>query len=317
MCLDDMLNQNYENSVSGGKICRLAIGSHSRDCEVHPAFRCIVIVDAEVAWNKLPSPLLNRFEKMCLSVHDLLSLRFREIEEVLWTLVRDFAQVACLQPVGHILQSAHHSEEVCQVLRSVFVGFNSSSIASVLLQMQRSSNQLATEQIVASVQRKFLSLAVPEAIINYGVKTAGSRHSLSAPEVWGDVAPSQVYFTEQAHSNLQEVIVSLQKNTTAECIRAVVFTFSSGSVDPRAHIATNICRPTVMNVQDIKSEEFCREQVDKYLLVQNPSDALIVQCEMLNLTSVKIVDKVKQICDEARIEAANFIGDRRKDFYFI
>lgn len=33
----------------GRTLCRLAIGAESRQCDVHPAFRCIVVADAEKA----------------------------------------------------------------------------------------------------------------------------------------------------------------------------------------------------------------------------------------------------------------------------
>ncbi|CAK9107728.1 E3 ubiquitin-protein ligase rnf213-beta (Mysterin-B) (Mysterin-beta) (RING finger protein 213-B) (RING finger protein 213-beta) (RING-type E3 ubiquitin transferase rnf213-beta) [Durusdinium trenchii] len=46
--LYDMLNQFYTRAL-GRTLCRLAIGAESRQCDVHPAFRCIVVADAEKA----------------------------------------------------------------------------------------------------------------------------------------------------------------------------------------------------------------------------------------------------------------------------
>lgn len=43
--LYDMLNQQYTKGVGNGLFCRLAVGAHSRTCEVAPEFRCILIVD--------------------------------------------------------------------------------------------------------------------------------------------------------------------------------------------------------------------------------------------------------------------------------
>ncbi|CAK8993270.1 unnamed protein product [Durusdinium trenchii] len=59
--LYDMLNQFYTRAL-GRTLCRLAIGAESRQCDVHPAFRCIVVADAEKA-KSYEAPLLNRFEK--------------------------------------------------------------------------------------------------------------------------------------------------------------------------------------------------------------------------------------------------------------
>ena len=136
--LYDMLNQNYTDGVAGGKFCRLAIGSRSRQCEVHPNFRCVVIVDSNQAWKELPSPLLNRFEKMCVSVRDLLEPEFRQTEDQLWQLCRDFAKVATLKPFESDLGSLNNSA-VCPYLRSVFVGFNEEMLPSMLLRLQRAA----------------------------------------------------------------------------------------------------------------------------------------------------------------------------------
>ena len=52
----------------------LAIGAHSKPCEVNPAFRCIVVL-REQDISSTPSPFLNRFEKYRVS-HDLI---YREV----------------------------------------------------------------------------------------------------------------------------------------------------------------------------------------------------------------------------------------------
>ena len=52
---------------------RIALGTNSRLCPVHVTFRVIVVVDREQAYNILPPPLLNRFEKQVLLRQDILT----------------------------------------------------------------------------------------------------------------------------------------------------------------------------------------------------------------------------------------------------
>ncbi|CAE8735076.1 unnamed protein product [Polarella glacialis] len=72
--LYDMLNQFYTRAL-GRNLCRLAIGAESRQCEVHAAFRCIVVAD-EACEFECPAPLLNRFEKQRLRYSSFLSERY-------------------------------------------------------------------------------------------------------------------------------------------------------------------------------------------------------------------------------------------------
>jgi hypothetical protein len=58
----DLLNQHY--STYGGQLyVRLAFGTHSRLCPIHPTFRVVCVVEKTDAYEKLAPPLLNRFEK--------------------------------------------------------------------------------------------------------------------------------------------------------------------------------------------------------------------------------------------------------------
>ena len=66
--LYDVLNQRYvvKTDPATGRtqrLLRLAIGSRSQLCQVHPAFKLVVIVEAERAWAQLDLAMLNRFEK--------------------------------------------------------------------------------------------------------------------------------------------------------------------------------------------------------------------------------------------------------------
>ena len=120
--------------------CRLAIGARSRQCEVNPAFRCIVVVDSERAYTQLPSPLLNRFEKQCLSRSDVLEDEFKKAEPDVWEWCRTIAKmmVGDVSPAGIDLNSSDR-QGLVRVMASIFIGFNSESVASILLSLQEGS----------------------------------------------------------------------------------------------------------------------------------------------------------------------------------
>lgn len=56
-----MLNQNYQNT-DGKLYCKIAIGSDSKLKQVHPDFKCVMLIEKDNL-KKLDLPLLNRFEK--------------------------------------------------------------------------------------------------------------------------------------------------------------------------------------------------------------------------------------------------------------
>ena len=143
--LYDMLNQSYTRGVAGGMFCRLAIGARSRQCEVHPEFRCIVVVDSERAYGKLPSPLLNRFEKQCLSRSDVLEGEFKEAEAELWDWCEKVAKIMVPDDGVDLAKRSG----IVSVLAGVFVGFNGESLASILLTLQEGTEPGRAEQIAA------------------------------------------------------------------------------------------------------------------------------------------------------------------------
>eukprot|EP01083_Nonionella_stella_P155900 504280_1 len=97
--LYDMLNQRYSFVKHSGKMyCRIALGSNSQTCFVHPDFKCIVISaqkDAHQNVDKInpiynlshkddtgtPIAFLNRFEKQLISYRSSLSQSHAQIQE--------------------------------------------------------------------------------------------------------------------------------------------------------------------------------------------------------------------------------------------
>ena len=67
----DLFNQRFHiiNDPKTNKChcyASVAIGAHSKPCEVHPNFKCIVVIRKQDL-GQTPKPFLNRFEKYLLS----------------------------------------------------------------------------------------------------------------------------------------------------------------------------------------------------------------------------------------------------------
>ena len=58
------------------KLLRLAVGSRSSLCPVHPGFKLVMITEQEVAYHSLDLPLLNRFEKQVYFLFDWIPFSF-------------------------------------------------------------------------------------------------------------------------------------------------------------------------------------------------------------------------------------------------
>jgi len=88
--LYDLLNQHY-TTWGGMKYVRLAFGSNTRQCPIHPNFRVICVVEKQEAYTKLAPPLLNRFEKQVFERRDVLRDEHRPILERLEAFAEAFA----------------------------------------------------------------------------------------------------------------------------------------------------------------------------------------------------------------------------------
>lgn len=312
--LYDMLNQNYSDGHAGEKLCHLAIGSRSRLCEVHPKFRCIVVVQNEEAWNMLPSPLLNRFEKLTFGVSDLLQPQFHEADRRLMELCEDFLQKSSWQ--AKTRRSAE-GIDICQMLRSVFVGFNRELIPSALWRIQQECPECPVEQAVQDTQNLLLQLATPESIVEYS-RTQNLLLGGSGTG-WGDTSlnPLDIYFAQQQHSNLNAVILALREQGMDS---AVVLTFSSAAISPTQHLPSFKGKTQELHLAEVKSEDQLRDDLVNYFDTKNQDDLLVVQCRACDQVSCDQIDRAKQLCSEVRAERRAFLGEDiglRKDAIFL
>eukprot|EP01052_Picozoa_sp_SAG31_P003961 SAG31_NODE_158_length_21979_cov_6.851691_2_plen_3236_part_00 len=303
--LYDMLNQHYSKGVGDGLFCRLAVGAQSRTCEVHPKFRCILIVDTDTAYTQLPSPLLNRFEKQCLSRADVLDPLYAEAEVLIWQWCIKILQMR------HVIHGDPKKEDLCKLMQSVFVGFNSETIASMLLSIQERPDAAVTDQsqIVRTVQEMLTWLATAESVVKYSFCTGSGLLGSDGHQF--DMA--RVYFGDQQHRSLCDFIhFALQdpciqefdsdKPETWTGVHAVVMTFSGTDVDlaNRPHLVhaglSDPIMPLVENLQNFHSGADFRQAVMAFYKGSG-ANTFLVHCTFPEVTSAQI-HHAKLMCIE-------------------
>ncbi|XP_038050110.1 uncharacterized protein LOC119723500 [Patiria miniata] len=173
--LYDMLNQNY-TVVGKKRHCRVALGAYSNPmCQVHPDFRCIVIVDQQKVDYSDP-PLLNRFEKQTLTFMDIVSDEQKRAIDTLRRWVEDISTVEEMQFTPSEAFLGYHTDTLpslvafrCQEMSSQTMDFREIAdtckqdllkIASTDAVLRATKSHLAIEEQeeVLCIQKKYLDL---------------------------------------------------------------------------------------------------------------------------------------------------------------
>jgi hypothetical protein len=142
-------------------------GAHGNDLTAPGHVRCIVVVDSQKAYTQMPSPLLNRFEKQLLAIHDVLPVQCQDVITRMWQWCRDFAGVASMQHRNSGLLDSPEQSTVCKALSSVFVGFNIETLSSIVYMLQHTAAELAGDALAAAVEAVLLWTATPESVLAY------------------------------------------------------------------------------------------------------------------------------------------------------
>ena len=152
--LYDMLNQNY-SVVGGKKHCRIALGPYSNPmCYVHDAYRCIVLED-QTEVRKSDPPLLNRFEKQCMTYEYLFTPDDREVLNELAHFVKEFTSVT----------STNGSETFDEY--SVIPGFSLPLLQSLVLMVRNNAinGPLPVAEHLELCKQKLMKLVFPDGAI--------------------------------------------------------------------------------------------------------------------------------------------------------
>jgi hypothetical protein len=202
--LYDLLNQHYSD-YAGQRYVRLAFGSHSKLCPIHPAFRVVVVVEKFDAYNKLAPPLLNRFEKQLLVRENLLTDAHHKVVERL----AQFA--AAVFGGGNANASANYSASVTD-LRRAFCGYHAGLLSSLVLSLvnRNAHNPLSESALFAEAVRLLLWIAMPETICR-----AMGSDAVKGFESQLGFSVSDVYFRKQTHGDLATLVRAIVGNGTS------------------------------------------------------------------------------------------------------
>ncbi len=236
--LYDMFNQAYTH-FCGNQFCRIALGGESRTACVHPDFRCMVIklaVDAHT--NKIPPPLLNRFEKQLVTSAGLLGPGMANMVVELQRWCEVLVQpVALTAPVNMALE-----------LESLVVGWSPELIPRILLGLQHQG--VSRDNLMFQAQAQLVWLMTPAGLIRARSR-AGAVSSL---------AIEAMYCRDQRHGSLPSLLTWL----AGQCpggIRHVLFTYYPIGADTMALLAPTGFRARTLNLHSQLTEDRVRREL--------------------------------------------------------
>ncbi|XP_049326804.1 E3 ubiquitin-protein ligase rnf213-alpha-like [Astyanax mexicanus] len=210
--LYDALNQCYVK-LGGSYYVDLGLGSHRVKCRVKDEFRLIVIEEKSTVYEQFPTPLLNRLEKHCLEISNILPEHAKQMQAELERWLDSF--------VTNSLTDIYQSEEHLNISRKkhdIIVGYTEDICASVLLQccpeiVQQELDAEMREETLEKAKEMLLQCATPDSVLRATKYMKNSEKLL------------QVYFAVQPHGSLIEMLKKYRE-TNNEGISIEVSTYS-------------------------------------------------------------------------------------------
>ncbi|KAF5889602.1 E3 ubiquitin-protein ligase, partial [Clarias magur] len=187
--LYDALNQCYVK-LGGSCYVDLGLGSHRVKCRVKEEFRLIVIEEKSIVYEQFPTPLLNRLEKHCLEISDILPDHAKELQYELEEWLSKF-----------VTQDSSESNHLISTKKyDTIVGYTEDTCASVLLHCcpQIVSQELdhdEREKVLEMAKEMLLQCATPDSVLR------ATKHMKEISEKF-----LEVYFAKQPHGNLIEAL---------------------------------------------------------------------------------------------------------------
>ncbi|RXN38155.1 E3 ubiquitin-protein ligase RNF213-alpha-like protein [Labeo rohita] len=262
--LYDALNQYYV-WLGGQKYVDLGLGTHRVKCRVHKDFRLIVIEEKDIVYKQFPIPLINRLEKHYLDINTILMSEQKDLAEKLaeW--------VACF-----IAAKSDYSvapQACCYHAADVFIGYHSDTCASVVLQVtEQLKGQVSDplKSILHEAKLILLNCATPDAVVRLD--------STSFPKVETEQL-SKVYFEDQKHSSLADVILSqIQQAGPSHAFFTEVTTFSrlltAADTEQLQNIVQNI---ELLSLQQFDMENSFLTKIKSFLENTTGDRILIIQ----------------------------------------
>ena len=243
--LYDALNQSY-SWMGGNRYVDLGLGTHRVKCRVHQDFRLILVAEQEDVMKRFPIPLINRLEKHFLGMETILDRKYSETVDKLRVWVRAFCQINL--PRFKQAQFRQYTP------RDVFIGFHDDVFASLLMQYGNDLEDL--EDIEENCKARLLESATPASIMRL------PKTELS--DEFEDYFAQ--YFQTQSHDSLAAYIQSLpadRSNFVEVTTHSKLLTLSA-KIDLATTLGISPDRITLLAIQQLKSEEEFRKQVDEF-----------------------------------------------------
>jgi hypothetical protein len=208
--LYDMLNQSYA-LVGDKRLCRMALGASANPtCNVHPDFRCVVVVDEDRVRTTDP-PFLNRFEKHVVNCVDALPPRLAALLPRLAAWVTAAAAIHATPSGARLLDFG---------LEDAFGGFGLRSgpsqdepLAALLLQQAQTgaTDAMVDEELLTLVKAQLLATSSVDAVLR--LSHSALCQAGGAVEV---AALQDAYFGAAEHASLAAAIEQRVLLPTAE-----------------------------------------------------------------------------------------------------
>ncbi|XP_067672826.1 uncharacterized protein [Haliotis asinina] len=255
--LYDMLNQNY-SKVGLKKTCRVAHGAYSNPvCHVHEDFRCIVLVEE----NKLDlsdPPFLNRFEKQCIRLSDILTDKEKIVAEELETWMTCVTKVT-----GHKFR------------RSDLIPFDSPDLIASLVHYYFSHCKTNTdhETIVDNCKMFLIRACTPEGIVRLQLSQKYSEEPYEVSK-WQDY-----YYRLPIHGGLQTFVdyALSTSETNIQKGKEMIFSHTNVHVNILSCLDVSSEECQVEKLSSFKSEKHLSARLHAFWCLPEKK-FLIVQC---------------------------------------
>jgi len=284
--LYDLLNQHY--TECGGQLyVRLAFGTHTRQCRIHPSFRIVVIVEKNDAYTRLAPPLLNRFEKQVMERKNLLT----EAQNLLVLRLQSFCRLFVSGSKG---KSSDDKKAEVTSLRLAFCGYHGDVLSSLVQSLPL--NVTDSESLFQEAVNKLLWIATPEAVC----RMVPINERMIAEH---RVDPQTTYFKNQHHGDLPSFA-----KTTLETLRdeglgskVIVMTFSPLNSTCAKVISehTSYKNITTVVLHELSSERDLWSKINEFFETCKPGSVFLLQCDPL-AASARRIEHSKYILEKAR-----------------
>ncbi|ROL47362.1 E3 ubiquitin-protein ligase rnf213-alpha [Anabarilius grahami] len=292
--LYDALNQYYV-WLGGQKYVDLGLGTHRVKCRVHRDFRLIVIEEKDIVYKQFPIPLINRLEKHCLDINTVLKSEQKVLVEELEQWIERFIDTKENQAIAPQVRR--------YLAADAFIGYNSDTCASVVLQVTEQLKTDPTKEILDEAKLILLNCATPDAVVRLDCT--------SLPKVESEHL-SRVYFQDQKHGSFADFILSqTQQAGSNHAFFTEVTTFSrlltAAETEELQSIAQNV---ELLSLQQFDTENSFLKKIKNYLENTTGDKILIIQTnfdegsQSLNIigsakySSLNEINKFRKECNE-------------------